>query len=161
MVRKKKDISPPPPPPKPKTKAEIEKEEKEQAELEALAAREDAKQREIEKIKAREDAKESILRFFADKDYYGGGPIPESELLCNKNLDFLTTTDWGTGYELAFSKLKIANKQVGDDPKTDKMIQDGVKKCLGIIEECNKLKIPTAYVTGIINLYLQYCEGLK
>jgi hypothetical protein len=164
MGRKNKEVivpTTPVAPPKPPTKEELAKEAKEQAALEALVAKETAKQAALAKEKARQEAKECLLKFFADKDYFAGGPIPDTELLSTKNLDFMTTVEWGSGYELALTKLKIGGKLIGDDPKTDKVVRDGVNKCLEIINECKKLDISSNYAVGIMNLYLQYCEGLK
>lgn len=138
-----------------------EKIDKKEEAKQLLLDKEFAKQEEINKENKRNNIKESLKKFFKNKDFYAGGPIPEHDLFSKKNLDFIMETSWGEGYELAFAKLKIKGKQLGDDKKMDVKIREGVDKCLSIIKECREMDIPNSYITGIINLYLQYCEGAR
>ena len=102
--------------------------------------------------KYREVAKNFIKRFFEDKDWFCGGPIPNSELLNKASVDVVVGTEFCTGIDTLYAILKNNN-----------LLQNKNKDILFVIKRLKDTKnkgIPKVFQAGILLLYLKHCKGI-
>lgn len=100
--------------------------------------------------------KDCVMRYFANKSYSYGGPIPKNVLLTESNLD-LFNMEFYDSIDIIYKKLEncLPLKDM------DLPIPWDVSYVLNIIKECKSLSIPKEFQGGIILLHIKYCKGFK
>lgn len=103
----------------------------------------------------------SIISFFSDKVDFNGNKIEEKELLRDENknivLSYCIMKNIDSIYEtLAFLGLD----QQYDKTEVEEPITYDVKYVVKIIHDCESKKIPKCFQTGLIYMYIKYCDGI-
>jgi hypothetical protein len=100
--------------------------------------------------------KDCVVRYFANKSYSYGGPIPKTALLSEANVN-LFDIEFYDSIDLVYKNL--------DDclplKKAETPLPWDVNYVLNIIKECKSLGIPKDFQGGIILLHIKYCKGFK
>lgn len=113
----------------------------------------------------RELAREAIERFFADKRFHCGGPIPQNFLFCEDSLRTVmgTTIDVATegwAAEHIHPRLTPEVDQINtvenyDDP----VVPFDVHYTLCLIQQLRNRGIPKIFQPGMMLLYYKFCKG--
>lgn len=114
----------------------------------------------------RKKAQECMEKFFNNKEYFCGGPIPKHKLYNKRMYDLVIHTDSETGIDFFYSILEKNKKEDGNIHlynriiKTkEKGVSGEIRFYLSLLKECASLKIDKLFRGGIILLYLSLCEG--
>ncbi len=97
-------------------------------------------------------AKLFIERFFENKEWFCGGPIPQSELLKQSSVDTVIGTEFCKGIETIYALLEKYG--VLQEKSQD------IRFVLKQLKITKQAGIPKSYQAGMILLYLKFCKGL-
>lgn len=102
----------------------------------------------------------SIKRFFSDKKYFCGGPVPECLLYSeNSILLVMRTQNNDSNFEFihrnCLDKLP-ENKQFSSDP-----IPWSIRFLITLMSDLKKKSIPYPYHAGMLLLYFKFCKGQR
>jgi hypothetical protein len=96
----------------------------------------------------------SIRRFFSNKVWYAGGPIPEELLYTKNNFHLLNNIALIDALELAYDSIEAC--QTLARTKYRKDVE--VLLTLRILHECERKNIPQDHIGGLILIYFDLCE---
>ena len=104
-------------------------------------------------------AREWIIKFFADKEMYCGGPISERILLSPHYIKLVLDTDISVGSEVAYIAMEVDNK--GEFPIKLGGISDDVRWVIGFLGRCGVNRVPPCFIGGLMLMYLELCDGIR
>lgn len=102
--------------------------------------------------KHKEVAKNFIKKFFEDKEWFCGGPIPNSELSSKSAINVVIGTEFSNGIDTLYTILKDKN-----------LLQNNNKDilfALKVLRDTKEKGIPKVFQAGMMLLYLKYCKGV-
>lgn len=111
-------------------------------------------------IDLRESVVDSIRSFFADKSWFIGGPIPESELISDSCVDLILRTPFN---EDTFNFIHESCLPKVAPPKdfVDQGVPWAVTFLIRILNEMKSFNIPKDFQPGFTLLYFKLCKGVK
>lgn len=103
-------------------------------------------------------AEHHLVSFFSNQDYFCGGKIPENLLVTEKNISIAMNTNIEDGFPYAYKCIRESGTvAIQSDPN---FISDDVKLVISILLKCAKAGVPREMATGLVLLYLEFCEGI-
>lgn len=102
-------------------------------------------------------AKHYIDLFFWDKQLPDGSPIPKSSLYDDSNIDRVMNTSVCNGVDIIY---KMIDGQYSQKSRSGQ-IPDDVKYITSLMQDCSKARIPKAFASGVVIMYLNLCKGYK
>lgn len=102
----------------------------------------------------------SLKRFFADKKFHAGGPIPYAHLFTQQNFRRVVSTSFNKGIDLCyelFDNCHIA-APVGFDHES---IDWDVYYILNLLEDIQRFRVPPHLQPGVMVLYFKICHGQR
>jgi hypothetical protein len=102
----------------------------------------------------------SLRRFFAEKKFHAGGPIPVSHLFTQQNFNWVVSTPFGDGIDMCYEllgKCKICPPPGFDYEKIDWEVYF----ILSLLNETQRCRIPPHLQAGVMVLYFKICQGQK
>lgn len=97
-----------------------------------------------------------IQQFFKDKSFSGGGKIPNSILVTDRNISIVANYDIIKGVQRAYSNLKehpLASESLGE-------VTGDIRLVSSILQELAKSSIPQQFAGGMMLLYLELVIGI-
>lgn len=103
-----------------------------------------------------------IDRFFDDKHYHSGGPIPNKFLHSPRYLNMVMDYDICNGIDFVYGALdgQFAPLEVEVLEKKGQLPED-VKYVIGLFDKCAQAGVPKAFCVGIALMHLELCDGYK
>jgi hypothetical protein len=107
-------------------------------------------------------AKHYISLFFQDKSLYCGGPVPQNMLHSSGVIKQVINTDICDGVDLIYKALGVqyTEQQLYKIERSGNL-PDDVKHVISLLNQCSRLGIPKCFASGIVLIYLDFCEGKK
>lgn len=105
-------------------------------------------------------AEDSIRSFFGNKNWFCGGPIPESEL----HSDWAVKTVLRTHFDdSAFDHIhnECLNRIPADPNYNDPSVPWSVHTLLGLLADLKSRGISKDFQPGLLLLYFKFCKGFK
>lgn len=102
----------------------------------------------------------SIRRYFADKKFHAGGPIPSSHLFNQQNFARVVSTPFNEGIDLCYELFNRCSIEppVGFDHEA---IDWDVYYILNLLADAQRCRVPPHLQAGIMVLYFKICQGQK
>lgn len=110
----------------------------------------------IERLEA--SAKHFITKFFANKDFHCGGPIPQNRLLSRSSLNIVLSTDFCKGVQECY---RVMPKTTPPPDFDIRWYSWDVDCFLPIFASVRAVGIPKEFQAGMMLLYYKFCEGCK
>lgn len=101
------------------------------------------------------EARLCMKKFFANKKFHCGGPLPQAQLFTSANIDLVTSLSVCQGITLAHEmvkKLKAPRSYKNDVPFE-------IDCVLASLDKVKSQGIPKSFQAGILLLYLKFCKG--
>ena len=103
-------------------------------------------------------ARQYMEVFFADKEFYCGGSIPQKILYSPSYITQVLNTDISHGVKQAY---KILDDHDGiSSVEEDEKISEDIRLILAVLKQCEDLRVPKVFAGGIMLVYLEVCEGV-
>lgn len=110
-------------------------------------------------IKALEElTKGFIERFFKDKTFHCGGPIPRNSLYSEQSINLVLGTEFCVGIDQCYEAISTLRKPRNYNDET---IEWDIGIVLSLINEARSMEIPKDFQAGIMLLYLKLCKGCR
>ena len=103
-------------------------------------------------------AKDYIGRFFINREMHCGGFIPDRLMYSDHNISMVLNTNVESGVKLAYAAMEEA--ELFPVCVDSQLISDDVKLVISVYHQCAKLGIPKEFASGILLMYLEFCEGI-
>lgn len=104
------------------------------------------------------DARTYIERFFADKTWHCGGPIPLNQLYSEQSVHIVMSTEFGEGIDICYKVLKQCPPPSDFDHR---LINWDTYCMINLITEIRSYGIPKPLQSGMMLLYLKFCKGYR
>lgn len=101
---------------------------------------------------------EEMKKFFADKRYYIGGPIPDAVFTSAKYVKMLAFTDMTQASLAVHAHYEDERRRV---KRSFELLEFHTEVIISVIQECNDLEIPPCFCPGLILMYFEICEGQR
>lgn len=105
-------------------------------------------------------AQGTILEFFADKQYYCGGPIPEHMLRTSKRVNLVLDCTFDMAMDIVDEAMTCEmTEEIKDDIAAGGASPE-VRQVIDILEELAHSGVPQELSNGMLILYLELCLGV-
>jgi hypothetical protein len=109
-------------------------------------------------IKALErQALEFIEKFFQNRQFHCGGPIPRNLLLSRQSVDIVLSTEFLPGIDEVQALLPEEEPPKGFDPTR---LDWDTHRFLQLLHEVKRFGIPKEFQCGMMLLYMRFCMGV-
>lgn len=103
-------------------------------------------------------ARQVISEYFADKELYCGGSVPERMMHTSEYLTLVLNTDMATAIQMAYQKLEPC--EFVDSEQNDALVSDDILLVLSILKECSRRGFPKEMAGGLMLMHLELVEGV-
>ena len=111
------------------------------------------------KVDVQELAKDIISQFFADKELYCGGKIPDRMMHTPEYITLVLNTDITHAIQRAYCSLLEPCDFISSE-QNDALVSDDILLVLAILRECSRLGIPKEMAGGLMVMHLELVEGV-
>jgi len=99
-----------------------------------------------------------IDRFFVGREMYCGGEIPKSVLHADEYVSLVLNTDVINGMDIVYDAIARSGQY---QTEFEHGVSDDVKHVIDLIHEIKGFGVPKPFITGILLMYLELCEGMS
>lgn len=99
-----------------------------------------------------------IGRYFDGKEMYCGGEIPKSVLHAEEYVSLVLNTDVISGMDIVYDAIARSGQY---QTESEHGVSEDVKHVIDLIHEIKKFGVPKPFITGILLMHLELCEGMS